>query len=388
MAILDKQLKAIHKQAYTGTPEISDGEGLVARITPKGKITFQYRCRFNNKNLRIRIGRYPNISIKEARRIHHTMVELREQGRNPEIALTGDTDFVTLNQCLDYWFENHVNRLKKGTVDLYVSVAKNYFYDAFLDTNVETITAREWMAWLDKIAEKNPKMANSTFSKMRACLNYCKHKFIINNTNFERLQQRHVGTPSEPGTRVPTWDELREIWVAIERSQASTSNKTLHQLTMLWGNRLSELRLARRSHFDMENGIWTVPKELSKTGKPIRRPIPTKVRAILERVMATYDDVLFPGGDLNTPITISAANKYIRRLRATLKLEYWRTHDFRRSLSTGASELGVMPHVVEKMLGHELGGVLSVYNKHDWLNEQLVAYEYYADKLNTSKINN
>lgn len=381
MAILDKQLKAIHKQDYTGTPELSDGEGLVARITPKGKITFQYRCRFNKKNLRIRIGRYPNISIKEARRIHHEMIELREQGRNPEIALTGETEFVTLNQCLDYWFDNHVKHLKKGTIELYVSVAKNYFYNAFPEMNVETITAREWMVWLDKIAEKNPKMANSTFAKMRACLNYCKHKFLIDNTNFERLHQRHVGTPSEVGTRVPTWGELREIWVAIERTQASTANKTLHQLTMLWGNRLSELRLARRSHFDMERGIWTVPKELSKTGKPIRRPIPTKVRAILERVMATYDDVLFPGFDLNTPITISAANKYIRRLRATLKLEYWRTHDFRRSLSTGASELGVMPHVVEKMLGHELGGVLSVYNKHDWLDEQLKAYECYADRL-------
>ena len=40
-----------------------------------------------------------------------------------------------------------------------------------------------------------------------------------------------------------------------------------------------------------------------------------------------------------------------------------------------------MPDVVEKMLGHELGGVLSVYNKHDWLDEQLKAYECYADKL-------
>lgn len=40
-----------------------------------------------------------------------------------------------------------------------------------------------------------------------------------------------------------------------------------------------------------------------------------------------------------------------------------------------------MPHVVEKILGHELGGVLSVYNKHDWLDEQLKAYECYAEKL-------
>ncbi|OBU29303.1 hypothetical protein AYY22_01945 [Photobacterium kishitanii] len=31
--------------------------------------------------------------------------------------------------------------------------------------------------------------------------------------------------------------------------------------------------------------------------------------------MATYDNVLFPGGDLDKPITISAANRYIRRIR-------------------------------------------------------------------------
>ncbi len=40
-----------------------------------------------------------------------------------------------------------------------------------------------------------------------------------------------------------------------------------------------------------------------------------------------------------------------------------------------------MPHVVEKMLGHELGGVLAIYNKHDWLDEQLVAYNLYADSV-------
>ncbi len=40
-----------------------------------------------------------------------------------------------------------------------------------------------------------------------------------------------------------------------------------------------------------------------------------------------------------------------------------------------------MPHVTEKMLGHELGGVMAVYNKHDWLDEQRDAYELYADKI-------
>ncbi len=35
----------------------------------------------------------------------------------------------------------------------------------------------------------------------------------------------------------------------------------------------------------------------------------------------------------------------------------------------------------KKMLGHELGGVLSVYNKHDWIAEQKDAYDLYAEKI-------
>ena len=56
------------------------------------------------------------------------MLEMKEAGRNPEIALTGETDFTTFDDCLDYWFSNKVNTLKKGTQELYTSVAKNYFY--------------------------------------------------------------------------------------------------------------------------------------------------------------------------------------------------------------------------------------------------------------------
>ncbi|MDA6766638.1 hypothetical protein ACQ9AQ_18950, partial [Escherichia coli] len=62
-------------------------------------------------------------------------------------------------------------------------------------------------------------------------------------------------------------------------------------------------------------------------------------------------------------------------------LGYWRTHDFRRTLVTRLSEMNVEPHVTERMLGHELGGIMSVYNKHDWIEAQRKAYELHADKL-------
>ncbi len=63
------------------------------------------------------------------------------------------------------------------------------------------------------------------------------------------------------------------------------------------------------------------------------------------------------------------------------RIPTWRTHDFRRSISTTCSELGTMPHVTGKMLGHKLVGVMAIYNKHDWLSDQKEAYEKFADAL-------
>ncbi len=366
---------------YDGPAELNDGEGLIAKISPKINITFQYRCRFNGKNKRIRIGKYPVTTLKKARHIHKRMLELKDEGRNPQIALTGETDFVTLKYCLDFWLEHKVLHLREGTRVLYRSFANNYFYPAFPDVDVERVTAREWMQWFDAIAKKNPKTANAAFSKIRSCLNFCKSKFILNGTHLEKIRQQDVGSPSVVGDRVLALPELARVWIAIERSKASTSTKHLHLMTMMWGNRLSELRCARRDHFDMVNDLWTVPPELSKMGNTIRRPIPKSIKPMLERLMNIFDDYLFPGWSLQKPITISAANLYIRRLRDSMTLNHWRTHDFRRSISTICSELGTMPHVTEKMLGHELIGVMSIYNKHDWLREQKDAYNQFGDAL-------
>ena len=102
MSLIDRRLRAISKlETYDGPSQLSDGDGLIARVSPLAIITFQYRCRFNGKQLRINIGKYPATSLKEARRKHKIMMELKESGRNPEIANTGEQDFVTLDDCVN-----------------------------------------------------------------------------------------------------------------------------------------------------------------------------------------------------------------------------------------------------------------------------------------------
>ncbi|QLH64375.1 DUF4102 domain-containing protein [Serratia symbiotica] len=52
-----------------GSPEVSDADGLSARISPKGVINFQFRYRWNGKAQRLGIGRYPAVTLKDARSI-------------------------------------------------------------------------------------------------------------------------------------------------------------------------------------------------------------------------------------------------------------------------------------------------------------------------------
>lgn len=49
MALSDTKLRSIHGKPYSGSPEVSDADGLSARNSPKGVITFQYRYRWGGK---------------------------------------------------------------------------------------------------------------------------------------------------------------------------------------------------------------------------------------------------------------------------------------------------------------------------------------------------
>lgn len=42
MALIDTKLRTIVNKSYTGSPELTDGDGLRVRITQKGTITFQF----------------------------------------------------------------------------------------------------------------------------------------------------------------------------------------------------------------------------------------------------------------------------------------------------------------------------------------------------------
>src|SRR5690349_11337010 len=67
MAISDAWLKANSGKLRDTREEKVDRDGFGVRVTPKGKITFQLRFRYDGRPCRLDLGTYPLMSLKDAR---------------------------------------------------------------------------------------------------------------------------------------------------------------------------------------------------------------------------------------------------------------------------------------------------------------------------------
>ena len=384
MAISDTKLRSLYGKPYSGPSEITDSDGLGIRITPKGVISFQFRFRWDGKQHRLGLGRYPAMTLRDARNMVADLRESVDKGVDPRMlaGMKKASQKPTVKDCLDYWQDNYVDvALREKTIALYKSTVIKHLKAAFSGMPIEDIPVRLWVERFTEEERLNPRRARQLLVQLRSAISWCVRRQFISTPELMLLQPKDIGVKPAIGETTLSYNQLAKIWLAIERSRGSTSNRLLHQLLMLYGARNSELRLAVKGEFDREEGVWIVPVEKSKTNKIIRRPIFEAADVLLRKAEMTYGNILFPGPDLKKSMTIAGANRFLGRIEDSLGIGEFSAHDFRRTLATRLSEEGVAPHVIEKMLGHELGGVLSVYNKHDWITEQKAAYELYADKI-------
>lgn len=392
MPLSDTKLRNIAGKPYDGKPELADRDSLSVRITTKGTITWQYRFRWRSKHERLTMGRYPDISLKEAREMVPDIRGIISSGLDPRTVWRPKSNshtIITAEKCVDKFMSVRAPKLKEKTQTLYKSVLNKYYKPLFPGRAIDAIPLDDWLDWFDSLSNQSPVLAGSVLRAGKTMFNWCHRRRMIALPEMMTLNVDDVGSSSETGERVLSVRECREIWRTLDQRRASAATTICIKLCMLLGCRQVEIREAHRSHFDMSEHIWTVPKELSKTNKPIARPITPEVAKLIKHLWAIYgeDGYLLPNEKRpDIPISPASVNKLIKRLNTALKekgtvIHDWRSHDFRRTLSTRLSEAGVLPHVTEKMLGHKLQGVMAVYNKHDWIDDQRKAYTLWEQKI-------
>jgi len=380
MALSDSKLKSLLNKKQSKRFDIADRDSLSVRVSEFGTITFQYRYRYHDKPSRIALGRYPDISLKQARDKVPELRQLLNDGFNPAVQTKRSkaAQNATLDECIDLFMEKHVTTLREVSQGNYKSTLVLHGKKAF-KFPVEEVTIQEWFELFDRISENHSAItARALLVKIKTCLRFCVTRGTIENSCIFNIAPKSVGRKSDPKDRVPDLDEIKEIWGGINKSKCNPTTRNALKLVILTGARISEVRLMEERDLNLKKGVWVVPKEKSKTNCKITRPLAPEALKIIKWQIDNFGDVadyIFPSGSYKKEISTQTMNKLCRLVRTRLKMESWTAHDFRRSLSTLLSRKNIKLEVTETMLGHSLGGIIRNYNYHDWVPEQRDAYK-------------
>ena len=80
MTISNSKLKHILNKPQLKRFDLADRNGLAAKVSDHDRITFQNRYRFNQKLKRLALGRFPDMTLSQAR---NKVPELRKAGKDP-----------------------------------------------------------------------------------------------------------------------------------------------------------------------------------------------------------------------------------------------------------------------------------------------------------------
>ncbi len=384
MALSDTKLRKI-KAPYNGEAELSDRDGLSVRISPKALITFNYRFRWEGKQQRIRLGRYPGLKLIDARKKVSDYRQSLDEGLDPRAVKAEKENHNLLGNLCDSFMSKYVmTELRPKTQVLYESTFNKYV-KPYANIDIERYKYTDWIAYFDWVkSQSSSANAGSVLKRFKTVANWAKTRGEIKHSHLIDIPIKAIGRHQQKRERCLEWEEVIGLWRQTEASKSSPQCKICIQLLILTGARNTEIREARRAEFDLEIGMWRLPPERSKTKKQVSRPLSVGVIDLIKKLDLIYGkdrEYLIAGDIKGKPLTVHSVNRFVQRMNNHLKYPYFIPHDFRRTIVTRLSEHKVELHVTEKMLGHELAGILLIYNKHNWIDEQREAYELYWQKI-------
>lgn len=393
MAITDTWLKSVNGKEQAKAFEKPDRDGLSVRVSQKGKITFQMRFRYAGKSARVDLGTYPLVTLKDTRVESQCLKAELQKGHDPRVIKRlrkeSITTAVTVEQLFMKWYEIFCEKNYKEPVQI-LRTFQLHVFPAIGTLPVEQVSLHEWLHLLEQLAKKKPSIASRILIITKKILSWAvKRRMVERNELADIRSKADLNVSANKTTRILNDFDLFWLFKALNENQMEPKSKILIQLMLYFGCRGGELRLAKKSDFDLKKMVWTIPYENHKAGNRTKealvRPIIKDVMPLIRMAMELSSTEYLLDGKDGKPMSRGTFSWYPRSLIIWCKkrgydMSYWSIHDLRRTGRTHLSRL-TTADVAEIILGHTLPGVRMTYDRHDYLEEQATAYKAWFDKV-------
>jgi integrase len=351
--------------------ERQPGFGLM--VTAKGAKSFVVQYRVGSVSRRMTLKKV--LKVDDARKQARGFLGQAAKGSDPladQRKKEGEATNAFKAVCEEY-FKRESKRLR--TMDQRRAALERLVYPKFGTRQIDTILRSEIVALLNKIEdEQGPVMADRVLAYVRKIMNW--HASRSDDFRTPIVKGMARTKPSERARdRILTDDEIRAMWKAAEDG-AKVFDRYL-QFLFLTATRRNEASEASRS--EMKGTIWTVPADRYKTGIDFEVPLSAKAIEVLGKIPAIKGCEYFFTTDGET--SISGFSKFKEDFDERCGVTDWTLHDLRRTARSLMSRAGVSADHAERCLGHVIGGVRGVYDRHQYLEEKKQAFEALAAQI-------
>jgi integrase len=328
------------------------------RVRPTGPAAFTVITRDPyGKQRWVKIGNTAEKTIAEARAIARTVIHRVEQGLPAFEPPKPKPDSV--ETVLGEWLKRHAYKNALRSAADYARIVRVYILPHWRERTFVELRRSDVAQLLDYVEDQHGQaMADKVASVLRMAGSWLRDRSDDYVSPFTGIKSR-IPPQHRKRDRVLSDDELRAIWLTADNAGAFGA---LVQMLLLTAQRLSKCTNMRHSDVSPD-GVWTIRTEAREKGNAGQLPLPPLALKILARLprFAGYNDFVFAVGD-------------VRRAKVAIDKQSgtggWRIHDLRRTARSLMSRAQIAPHIAERTLGHALGAIEGIYDRHPFAKEK------------------
>jgi len=376
MALSDfavRQARATGK-AYT----LADSDGLSLAVTAVGGRTWHFRYYWLNKQKRMSLGTYPEVTLREARGLRDEARAWLAKGLNPRIhrkqkrATVRLADNNSFEAVYKKWLAHRELSLKKGRHCTLSIVPRIFKKDVLPALGAVPIYEIRRPDLLEVIAKIERRRALSVAEKVRTWFNQLFRYALVIVPGLEHNPASDldvVAVPLPPVNHNPflRMPELPKLLQRLRKYRGRQQTQLGLRLLLLTGVRTGELRLATPDQFHLEQGLWIIPPDVVKQlqmhmRKKRKQPrdippyiVPLSVQAVeivrymLDHFKPAQRYLFRHDSDLKKRISENTFNTALKRMGY---LDLLTGHGIRATISTALNEIGYPKVWVDAQLSH------------------------------------
>ncbi len=327
--------------------------GLMLSVTAKGARSFYLYKRIDGRPERVFLGRFPDLSVENARKACAEAKGKIAVGRNPQRERSKLRQEITLGELVDKYLVDYAIPRKKTWAqdrDDFNRVLSHWF-----GRRLSSFDRSEFAALHTRLGRESGRyQANRMLSRISALFN----KAIEWGWEGSNPAKGTKPFPEKARDRFLLPDEIPRFFEALA-AEPSEIARDFFMMALLTGQRRSNVMAMRWDELDSERGLWRIAD--TKNNEPMTVPLSAQALEILARRRDGADgsEWVFPGsgktGHLVEP------KKAWRRILDRAGLENLRIHDLRRTLGSWQAAAGANSYIIGKSLGHKSPQATAIY---------------------------